>query len=1364
MSSATPAEDGGRALVRCVMRQVVERCANREAAGPSLSSPAPELEPLFDLFSREENSELVVEGGGLEELLLQLNANIHCRTLAAHALGCLWNFAMISGHGLVFCLQGGLQVLGNVLQHHSGQIYIHARALTVLMHVVTTSEYIEDAHVDSILGSVMLGLRLWGQDKYICDVAFGTLSCLIEKRRASAQAIVQMNAVPLLVDTLGWLVTQCQLRSPTSSGQATPYASRVSCRPCSYPHSTPRPPTPGAKPSSWVVANSPAVETVSDSSHPSSPTPHHETPTAVPPTGRGQGLPSVDGSNPEQDNICTPTAALAKSPDENSSSSTISPRTAADRFPLHLPTTRSVGLGERSTQCLAQLPLEGVPRIVDDKQSREVLFKALHCIFQLTCCDSAKLMLCSCQAPQVLVQCLRSFPTCERVCLASCGALWNLAMLEHNRTPMRQAGCLEALLSVLSPATLPGRGSRHKLVLRAATALYHLSRFHDENLSHIVRHEGCEAVVAATREFSKDVNVLQMLSLLLLRLSGRHATELVEAGVVDVVTSLLAEHSVVESVCSNCCGLLWNLSMVRQGGPRDVRTEIGEKGGVVLLLQAIRQHPAHTEILCRAFTGLWNLLDVEHNIASFLAHNGLELALQVVQQRQHDCDLISLVWGCLFLLLLKSPDVTLRERMIEMWAIEGLLDSLTTHYKSQKFCEKAFELILRFSIGGAVRIVQSDGVPRLLQGMREHAANERVVAAACGSIWNLAMHDSCRVALMEHHVVNSLTEAMSGHPHSTVIQFRAITALFKLSTSVADDIVSTGGIRWMAQACLTHRHDGCLVANVLGTLWNIAMVSDANRLIVGQHMGDILASIDAHYQHDDVQHRGSTLLFHLFQNNRNRQSFVSRAVCADPDLGLRVLFKLIHHLCVAELADRHSETVYFCLTSVVLLLKDDVARTHVLEQILTSKEPPPAKKVDSLVVVVRPHPIASPAGEEGAAGGGEESSLYLQGLRRALLQFHSHTRNSGRCAQILFWLSQQDAGRRLIPWLLNGPAPTMAKVFAQVIRNNTLDSTRCNLIDCLCLSCGGAEDHQLRQLRDTEGLFPAITSHLVSPHTHVRSKVRALLAHLAPADVDVLCYADLDRLLVATQRSFVYAPSPPSPSSTAGGTPEGPCSPVLSQQGLVVPEQCGQMLARTPLPMPGSADSVDCSVPCHKAPPTPHQGLCTDSSVEQIEDDVDSVARALPCIDTSLVASDADPQPSPLGFTAAAPRRCSPPGGGGLSADAAASQWEALTTPQCPTAAYSDDRCCSVCLEEYVAGDEVTEYVCGHRFHRLCLEHWLQDSFVCPCCRMPVTAVLSDAATIKRLRALLSSGTPGVDPLTAPTPTVINSEHITPSS
>eukprot|EP00667_Euglena_gracilis_P016981 EG_transcript_17829 len=289
----------------------------------------------------------------------------------------------------------------------------------------------------------------------------------------------------------------------------------------------------------------------------------------------------------------------------------------------------------------------------------------------------------------------------------------------------------------------------------------------------------------------------------------------------------------------------------------------------------------------------------------------------------------------------------------------------------------------------------------------------------------------------------------------------------------------------------------------------------------------------------------------------------------------------------------------------------------------------------------------------------------------------------------------------------------MAKVLGQVIRSNTVDSTRCNLIDCLTLSCAGADAQQLRQLRDTEGLFPAITSHLVSPHAHVKAKVRALLGRLAPADTDVLGHPDLPPLLVATQHSFIFAPSPPSPTSADPcGEPKAPAAAPGPPPSPTVPRSQSARLAL------GAADPADHSSPCHRISPV-LRDLRTDASAEPPEDEADSAARALPCIDTSLAGSDPDvagPRPSPLGFTTAAP----PPrpwasAPGGPSPDSAAPQWEASTTPlpQAPAAGYGDDHCCSVCLEEYVAGDEVTEYVCGHRFHRSCLEHWLKDSFVC---------------------------------------------------
>lgn len=63
----------------------------------------------------------------------------------------------------------------------------------------------------------------------------------------------------------------------------------------------------------------------------------------------------------------------------------------------------------------------------------------------------------------------------------------------------------------------------------------------------------------------------------------------------------------------------------------------------------------------------------------------------------------------------------------------------------------------RLSIGRAIG--RADRVPWfLLREMREHAADEQVVAAACGSVWSLAMHNSCRAELVEYHVVSSLME------------------------------------------------------------------------------------------------------------------------------------------------------------------------------------------------------------------------------------------------------------------------------------------------------------------------------------------------------------------------------------------------------------------------------------------------------------------------------------------------------------------------------------------------------------------------------------------------------------------------------
>lgn len=47
---------------------------------------------------------------------------------------------------------------------------------------------------------------------------------------------------------------------------------------------------------------------------------------------------------------------------------------------------------------------------------------------------------------------------------------------------------------------------------------------------------------------------------------------------------------------------------------------------------------------------------------------------------------------------------------------------------------------------------------------------------------------------------------------------------------------------------------------------------------------------------------------------------------------------------------------------------------------------------------------------------------------------------------------------------------------------------------------------------------------------------------------------------------------------------------------------------------------------------------------------------------------------------------------------------------------------CSICLENFVQGNELVSLCCGHRFHRLCLYPWLRACGDCPNCRSCIVA------------------------------------------
>lgn len=51
------------------------------------------------------------------------------------------------------------------------------------------------------------------------------------------------------------------------------------------------------------------------------------------------------------------------------------------------------------------------------------------------------------------------------------------------------------------------------------------------------------------------------------------------------------------------------------------------------------------------------------------------------------------------------------------------------------------------------------------------------------------------------------------------------------------------------------------------------------------------------------------------------------------------------------------------------------------------------------------------------------------------------------------------------------------------------------------------------------------------------------------------------------------------------------------------------------------------------------------------------------------------------------------------------------------------DHTCSICLAGTKMGDRCYELICGHIFHKPCLDPWFKSSRQCPNCRRDLTEV-----------------------------------------
>jgi hypothetical protein len=61
--------------------------------------------------------------------------------------------------------------------------------------------------------------------------------------------------------------------------------------------------------------------------------------------------------------------------------------------------------------------------------------------------------------------------------------------------------------------------------------------------------------------------------------------------------------------------------------------------------------------------------------------------------------------------------------------------------------------------------------------------------------------------------------------------------------------------------------------------------------------------------------------------------------------------------------------------------------------------------------------------------------------------------------------------------------------------------------------------------------------------------------------------------------------------------------------------------------------------------------------------------------------------------------------------------------PKCKKIKHLNKDECSVCVQEYKIGEFKRELICGHEYHKKCIDKWLKDSLTCPICRKEIKSL-----------------------------------------
>lgn len=496
------------------------------------------------------------------------------------------------------------------------------------------------------------------------------------------------------------------------------------------------------------------------------------------------------------------------------------------------------------------------------------------------------------QITKLLIQAMDAHPFDSSLQSFACGALSNLALflnirhLQHHPSlpPVESNGPAVSLFNTtVSIVDTPADGKNDMPGKMVVVALLATMTVHATNV-HVLK-RACDA-----------------LSNLTFHPGG--SDMIAEAGGIEAILAAMsaptgnsADHV---KLLSSACGALRNLAYKHATNKKD----IAQAGGIVMIMNAMKQYPQDTELQSAGCDLLRNLShDSDHNQASIVQEHGVDTILAAMKGHQchvetqaYGCAVLSLLVGCLRMgagfdrstatkaivaAMTRLPHAE-QVQLIGCDALNNLVadtfyprtvgngddhyDDENQYVDDKEKKEEETEEIRKY-------IVQADGILALLTAMKSYPSNINLLRSACSALSNLAFLPEISKAIAEatDDAIPVIVETIKTHATDAPLQSSGCGLLRNLAYKNEANqaaIVEAGGITIIIVAMKYHSLDALAQVTGCDALYNLAANNDKNKILISQAgaIPIVLAAVKSHASNVKLQRSAAAVISTLAYN------------------------------------------------------------------------------------------------------------------------------------------------------------------------------------------------------------------------------------------------------------------------------------------------------------------------------------------------------------------------------------------------------------------------------------------------------------------------------------------------------------------